>query len=197
MSGIESDHLSEASSVFAQEPEIAWIQLREHPDYDIQSEYPFQIRKRADGRIMALSPCGNGYLRVYVDGFRHRHHRLIAEHFLANPDGLPEVDHINHVKNDNRLDNLRWVSRNENMRNKTAYSGRQVEYSDSLPDDAEPLIEHHGRAIAQGHIRRGDEYWVEVADRYRRLTPSRASRNSWRVDVRGPDGRRIAICWHD
>lgn len=38
--------------------------------------------------------------RVYV-------HRMVAEAFVPNPQGLPEIDHINGDKADNRASNLR------------------------------------------------------------------------------------------
>ena len=44
-------------------------------------------------------------------------HRLVAETFLSNPNNLPQVDHRNRIKTDNRLENLRYVSRSENQRN--------------------------------------------------------------------------------
>lgn len=41
-------------------------------------------------------------------------HRLVATTFIPNPDGLPEVNHINEVKSDNRAINLEWVTAHEN-----------------------------------------------------------------------------------
>ena len=44
-------------------------------------------------------------------------HRLIAEVFIPNPDNKPEIDHINAIPDDNRVENLRWVTHTENMNN--------------------------------------------------------------------------------
>ena len=41
-------------------------------------------------------------------------HRLVATTFTPNPDSLPEVNHINEVKSDNRAINLGWVTAHEN-----------------------------------------------------------------------------------
>lgn len=59
----------------------------------------------------------NGYLRVhyYKDYYIHR---LIAECFIDNPDNKPMIDHINRNRTDNRIENLRWVTQQENQNNK-------------------------------------------------------------------------------
>ena len=41
-------------------------------------------------------------------------HRLMAEAFIPNPDSLPCVDHINRIRTDNSVENLRWVSHKDN-----------------------------------------------------------------------------------
>ncbi len=42
-------------------------------------------------------------------------HRLVAKTFLPNPDNLPEVHHKNHDIKDNRMQNLQWVTRAEQI----------------------------------------------------------------------------------
>ena len=50
---------------------------------------------------------------------KSRIHRLLALQYIDNPDNKPEVDHIDRNKTNNSIENLRWVTRIENRRNRT------------------------------------------------------------------------------
>ena len=44
-------------------------------------------------------------------------HRLVAKTFISNPNNYPVVDHINTVRTDNRVENLRWCTSKDNFHN--------------------------------------------------------------------------------
>lgn len=54
-----------------------------------------------------------GYMIVQYKGKIYRVHRLVADCFIDNSEGKPTVDHINQIRNDNRVENLRWATTKE------------------------------------------------------------------------------------
>ena len=82
--------------------------------------HPRGSKKQFKGKIISLHPTSNGYLSaaLYVDGTTRRNmnvQRMVAEAFIPNPDNLPEVEHKDKNRANNRVDNLKWITRLGNV----------------------------------------------------------------------------------
>ena len=107
--------------------------MRHH--YDIESKQPQRDREMRwddvlhyeDGVLtwkvtqMAGFKAGvkmkqNGYIKIVFMGERYRAHRIVwGMHNGEIPDGM-QIYHINHVRDDNRIENLRVVSNKDNSK---------------------------------------------------------------------------------
>lgn len=96
----------------------SWKQVEGYPHLFVSSEG--RVWTTMYNRYLRTHLTNRGYLRVCLAKNRRRKlvhlHRLVAETFIPNPKGLPDVDHINDNKLDNRVENLQWMSRSDNIR---------------------------------------------------------------------------------
>lgn len=76
------------------------------------------IMNLSNGKILKQFLTPLGYIRVPLRPYGITStlvHRMVAITWLPNPYNLRDVNHINHVKTDNRLENLEWCTRSENI----------------------------------------------------------------------------------
>ena len=70
----------------------------------------------------SIKGAKDGYRRVGIKGKNYREHRIIMMLCFGHIPENAEIDHINHVRDDNRLVNLRFVTRGENLKNQSVSS---------------------------------------------------------------------------
>ena len=119
-------------------------------DYEIKTTYPHEIRNKRTGKILKESIMTNGYYQVHLNGMTYLKHRIIAQHFIPNPNKYPCIDHINHNRNDNHISNLRWVSLSDNSKNKSNHKSISYvfyDYADFEDDDIIVVNEYNGHEI--------------------------------------------------
>ena len=98
--------------------------IKGYPGYQI-SNYG-RIWSTKSNRYLNPYENNNGYLMINIQAAngKRKHeliHRLVALAFVDNPDGKPEVDHIDRNRQNNHSDNLRWLTKSENNLNKNHY----------------------------------------------------------------------------
>lgn len=98
---------------------VIWKKIEEFKDYLISSTGKCYSLK--SNRLMKPHKYPNGYLfySFKENGVQKGRliHRLVAKAFIPNPECKPQVDHINTIKTDNVVENLKWCSQSENNLN--------------------------------------------------------------------------------
>lgn len=99
--------------------EVREVRINGHPEYSIDTNGIVRSYKRGGMTVLTSRDNKRGYIisHLWDNGKKYspKIHRLVAIHFIPNPDNKEEVNHIDGDKNNNKLSNLEWVSRLENM----------------------------------------------------------------------------------
>lgn len=121
---------------------------------------------------------------LWIDGVSGHYsvHRLVATTFIPNPENKPMVNHINCIKTDNRVENLEWVTRQENVThavlNKLIPVGEKVGVSKLKQSDIDYIRDNFFRksarcsnstllakkfGVSSGHIKKivRKKYWKD------------------------------------
>lgn len=104
-----------------------WRDIAWWDDYAVSDRG--EVVRKKDGVIMKQYVQKSGYAAVYLrkNGWVSAVmvHRIVAEAFLPRIEGKDMVDHINTIRHDNRLCNLRWADAKDNANNEQTKKNRR------------------------------------------------------------------------
>ena len=108
-----------------------------------------RLRNTKTGYIKKYSKknCGDGYYAKYnlqdsKSKLRRFAHRLVAIAFIPNPENKPCVNHINGIKDDNRVENLEWCTVKENNKHAREVLGKK-RISKFTKEDIAYMVENY------------------------------------------------------
>lgn len=94
-------------------------EIKDFPGYTITDDGKVISYKFKEPRVMKTWYQKSGYENIKLckenKTYHFLIHRLVAEAFIPNPDNLPEVNHKNKNRQDNRVENLEWSNRIDNL----------------------------------------------------------------------------------
>lgn len=135
------------------------------------------------GHILKQYDSNSGYLQVRIPVGKKwatkSAHRLVAQTFISNPDNLPQVNHKNCDRHDNRVSNLEWVTTSYNIQYREKFgkaAGRPVfainlstlevyQYPSQIGASRElGVFQQSINAVINGKRKYTGDYWLTEAD---------------------------------
>jgi len=150
-----------------------WKELEGFSNYKFSNTG--KVWSKSSNKEMSLQAKCSGYVTITVmndEGNRHTMmvHRFIAWSFIPNPENKPTVNHINHNRADNRVENLEWATISEQNNHKKkplkevtrlmgaravwrcSLDGKKIEYYKSVTDAEDWVFKNKGSQNTSGHI---------------------------------------------
>ena len=115
-----------------------WKKIIGFEDYNISSIG--RVYSNKTNKILKQQPSHNGYLRVCLYDSNHQQHteivhRLLAFSFIGEDKEKPQINHKNGIKQDNRLENIEWVTSKENIAHSWSTGLKKAQKGENHPSN--------------------------------------------------------------
>ena len=168
-----------------QSDEMFFVKINEYPDYEVNQNG--DVKNVKTNKI--LKPILiKGYYRVnlYKNGTRKSKyvHQLVADAFLTKIEDKPYVIHINNIKTDNQLKNLKFASYNEVGRNRLKYDDVNYQFVNEIPPNSLHIKHIKDNDISDIGLyfnKNTNEFYLKIID------------NKYRIMYKNPHGTSYNI----
>ncbi len=171
---------------------MEWHTLVVNPNYEVTKTG--LVRNKETKHLLALQKI-KGYLRVELsrNGERHNYgvHRLVAIQFIPNPENKPEVNHKDFNRCNNNVENLEWVTRQENSDHKI--KGRGEALYQTMVKNALNAVESNKKAVLQYDM--NNNFIAEYCSMSEAERRTGVNRKSIRFCVRGERQSAGGFIW--
>ncbi|KAK8840013.1 hypothetical protein M9Y10_031298 [Tritrichomonas musculus] len=153
-----------------------WETLKVDNDYEINTDYPYQIRRKDNGYIISeWEHQKSNYIQIKLNGQYYYKHVVIALQWIENddPENKVEVEHRNRIRTDYHIENLCWKTRSKNALNRTGWGQYKYEYVDELPIDVVPIILYKGWEFEGYFMDQDGEVWFDNGEQFRKIRISK------------------------
>jgi hypothetical protein len=126
-----------------------WETVKDYDNYEINKNPPHVLRNKKTKKLIAESYSKDGYIKIHLNLITKSKHRIVANQWLENPNNLPHVNHIDHNRSNNSIENLEWVSIQENNSKREVMSKR--ESFDEIEGEITPISVYKGYKLIEGY----------------------------------------------
>ena len=190
----EEEDDDEISPVADNEDDAEWLPLKGYEkDYKIYNCYPYPIKKISNDKIIRESiNTKSGYVQIALNGQCKQKHIIVAKQFIRNNDrkNKPIVDHIDRNRANYNVSNLRWVSQQENMLNRS--SSKRDDPVKNIPDEA-IVIDKYGDHQLENYYYYDDVFYFYNGIEYNKLYINETKRGYKFVNVRDVNNKKTTL----
>ncbi|KAK8837023.1 hypothetical protein M9Y10_037068 [Tritrichomonas musculus] len=190
----EEEDDDEISPVADNEDDAEWLPLKGYEnDYKIYNCYPYPIKKISNDKIIRESiNTKSGYVQIALNGQCKQKHIIVAKQFIRNNDrkNKPIVDHIDRNRANYNVSNLRWVSQQENMLNRS--STKRDDPVKNIPDEA-IVIDKYGDHQLENYYYYDNVFYFYNGIEYNKLYINETKRGYKFVNVRDVNNKKTTL----
>jgi len=127
------------------------MEIQDYPNYLIYDDG--RVFSKKNNRFLSCCPNSNGYICYNLgrEMKSFKAHRLVAQHYIPNPENKGQVDHINRQKDDNRKENLRWVTSSENQQNTCLRKNNKIGIKNICYEKSQNRYRYHKTINGKNH----------------------------------------------